>query len=290
MATPLLRIGTRGSPLALIQARELQAALAAAHPELAAPDAIEIVVIRTTGDSVTNRTLAAIGAGLDIDLVAVWEEDPATGDRSCGATWERGGGGTVAKLDRDGLLGGRTDQRLAFEFPARSERGVLARIECFATRPQEPGPETLASLEVVQVQLGQLLERRRAEHSIDIAFIRHRATLQAALDCVITIDHRGRVLEFNPAAERTLGIASVEAVGREMAALIIPPDQRVRHRIGLRRYLETGEVSEADLDGLLAAAAAAGELRRFSYEPPKLSELFMEAVTAPQPVGPGDAA
>jgi hydroxymethylbilane synthase len=61
MATPLLRIGTRGSPLALIQAREVQARLATAHPELAAPDAVEIVVIKTTGDSVTNRTLAAIG-------------------------------------------------------------------------------------------------------------------------------------------------------------------------------------------------------------------------------------
>ncbi len=61
MATPVLRIGTRGSPLALIQARELQARLATAHPELAAPGAVEIVVIRTTGDAVTNRTLAAIG-------------------------------------------------------------------------------------------------------------------------------------------------------------------------------------------------------------------------------------
>ena len=39
-----------------------------------------------------------------------------------------------------------------------------------------------------------------------------------------------------------------------------------------------------DLDALLAAARRAGEVRRFSYEPPKLSELFMEAVTAPQPV------
>ena len=42
----------------------------------------------------------------------------------------------------------------------------------------------------------------------------------------------------------------------------------------------------ADLDGLLAAAQAAGEVRRFSYEPPRLSELFMEAVTAPQPSAP----
>src|SRR3954464_898537 len=37
-----------------------------------------------------------------------------------------------------------------------------------------------------------------------------------------------------------------------------------------------------DLPGLLARARAAGEVRTFSYEPPKLSELFMEAVT-PEP-------
>jgi hydroxymethylbilane synthase len=60
-ARPLLRIGTRGSPLALAQAEEVRLRLAAAHPALAAPDAVEIVVIRTTGDMVRDRTLAAIG-------------------------------------------------------------------------------------------------------------------------------------------------------------------------------------------------------------------------------------
>jgi hydroxymethylbilane synthase len=57
----LLRIGTRGSALALAQAAELKAQLAAAHHDLASPEAIEIVVIRTTGDAVKDRTLAAIG-------------------------------------------------------------------------------------------------------------------------------------------------------------------------------------------------------------------------------------
>ncbi|MBF0307202.1 MAG: hydroxymethylbilane synthase, partial [Alphaproteobacteria bacterium] len=46
---PPIRIGTRGSPLALAQAHETQARLAQAHPELAAPGAIDIVVIKTTG-------------------------------------------------------------------------------------------------------------------------------------------------------------------------------------------------------------------------------------------------
>ena len=43
---------------------------------------------------------------------------------------------------------------------------------------------------------------------------------------------------------------------------------------------------DVDLDGLLARARAAGEVRTFSYEPPKLSELFMEAV-APEPAVEG---
>jgi hydroxymethylbilane synthase len=61
MSETMLRIGTRGSPLALRQADELRRRLAAAHAELAAQEAIQITVIRTTGDRVTDRTLAAIG-------------------------------------------------------------------------------------------------------------------------------------------------------------------------------------------------------------------------------------
>ncbi len=60
-STSPLRIGTRGSPLALAQAHQVQAHLAAAHPDLARPGAIEIVIIKTTGDMVLDRTLAAIG-------------------------------------------------------------------------------------------------------------------------------------------------------------------------------------------------------------------------------------
>src|SRR5258708_94577 len=61
MATPLLRLGTRGSKLALIQAGLVRDALKAAVPALAAPDAIEIVAIRTTGDAIQDRPLAEAG-------------------------------------------------------------------------------------------------------------------------------------------------------------------------------------------------------------------------------------
>jgi hydroxymethylbilane synthase len=54
-----LRIGTRGSPLALAQAHEVRDRLAAAHG--VAPEAIEICVIRTSGDLIQDRPLAEVG-------------------------------------------------------------------------------------------------------------------------------------------------------------------------------------------------------------------------------------
>lgn len=57
---PLLRLGSRGSPLALLQAGEAKAKLIAAHPELS-EESVEIVPIRTTGDRVRDRDLAEIG-------------------------------------------------------------------------------------------------------------------------------------------------------------------------------------------------------------------------------------
>lgn len=56
---PRLRIGTRGSPLALAQARETRDRLASAHG--LSPDEIEIVAITTTGDRIRDRPLAEIG-------------------------------------------------------------------------------------------------------------------------------------------------------------------------------------------------------------------------------------
>ena len=56
-----LRIGTRGSPMALRQTALVRDRLVAAHPELAANGAVEIVTIRTTGDRVQDRLLAEIG-------------------------------------------------------------------------------------------------------------------------------------------------------------------------------------------------------------------------------------
>ncbi len=58
-SAPLLRIGTRGSPLALAQAHTVRALLASAHG--CATDAIEISVIKVSGDRILDRPLSEAG-------------------------------------------------------------------------------------------------------------------------------------------------------------------------------------------------------------------------------------
>lgn len=63
-SAPLLRIGTRGSPLALAQANDVKRRLSVAHPDLASPSAIEIVVISTSGDAAPGPLADIGGKGL----------------------------------------------------------------------------------------------------------------------------------------------------------------------------------------------------------------------------------
>ncbi|MBA2290837.1 MAG: PAS domain S-box protein [Gemmatimonadales bacterium] len=70
---------------------------------------------------------------------------------------------------------------------------------------------------------------------------RKSAVIEHALDCIITIDHDGRVVEFNTAAEETFGLGRDQAIGHELAELMVPPEMRAAHRAGLARFLETGE-------------------------------------------------
>lgn len=56
-----IRIGTRGSPLALAQSEQVRDRLVRAHPELAAADAVQLVPISTAGDRVQDRRLSEIG-------------------------------------------------------------------------------------------------------------------------------------------------------------------------------------------------------------------------------------
>ncbi len=87
----------------------------------------------------------------------------------------------------------------------------------------------------------QIAARTRTERALRQSEARNAAILNGALDCIVTMDHMGRILDFNPAAEATFGVRREDVLGRELAEVMIPPDLRSRHRHGLAHYLATGE-------------------------------------------------
>jgi PAS domain S-box-containing protein len=88
--------------------------------------------------------------------------------------------------------------------------------------------------------LVDITDRKRAEAAFRASEASARTILDTAFDAIVSMDESGRIVEFNQAASRIFGCPRQQAVGQELAALIIPPEMRDAHRAGLRRYLAGG--------------------------------------------------
>ena len=163
-----------------------------------------------------------------------------------GRVWESGRPAWMADVveDRDfprAELASQVGLRGAVGFPIRTTEQVHGVIEFFTREFREPDASMLQLMDALGGQVGEFIERQRGAEALRESEGRKGAMLESALDAVITIDHEGLVLEFNPAAEDVFGYTSEEALGTELAELVVPPSLRERHREALRRTVETGE-------------------------------------------------
>jgi PAS domain S-box-containing protein len=227
-----------------------------------------------------EAVLEAIGTSLGWELGAVWEAGPDDERLRCRRTWHAGQGAPefealserIALAPGEGLPGRvvvsgepvwivdapedgnfpraavarRDGLHAAFGFPLLSPRGVVGVMEFFSRELREPDERLLETMRELGSQVGQFVARRHAEEAVRASESRLRAMLEAALDAVVSMDHRGRVVGWNRAAEATFGYRAHEAVGQEMADLIVPPALRAAHRKGLARFLETEEAFVLD--------------------------------------------
>jgi len=69
----------------------------------------------------------------------------------------------------------------------------------------------------IQIAFWDVTSRRRAEQELSESEARNRSILQAALDCIVTINQEGKIIEFNPAAETAFGFRREEIVGKDLA-------------------------------------------------------------------------
>jgi diguanylate cyclase (GGDEF)-like protein/PAS domain S-box-containing protein len=85
-----------------------------------------------------------------------------------------------------------------------------------------------------QQRLLMMEELRRSE-------ARKGSIMASALDSIITMDHQGMIVEFNPTAEKVFGHARDQVVGRELAEVLIPPSLRDLHRKGLEHAVSSSD-------------------------------------------------
>jgi diguanylate cyclase (GGDEF)-like protein/PAS domain S-box-containing protein len=116
---------------------------------------------------------------------------------------------------------------------------------------------------------------------------RKAAMLEAALDCVISIDHLGRIVEFNPAAERTFGRARADVIGKDMARLLIPERLRSAHRSAAERAASMDSVEVLERRMETTAIRADGtefpielSLTRLPSDGPPVFTAFLRDITA----------
>jgi len=84
-------------------------------------------------------------------------------------------------------------------------------------------------------------DRRQAVQNLAESEARSRLVLDSAHDAFIGMDSDGRIVSWNPQAERTFGWPRDEVIGRSLAETIMPTGFRTAHSAGLRRFHETGE-------------------------------------------------
>ena len=198
MPAPLLRIGTRGSPLALWQANAVRDGLIQA---LGDPEAIEIVVIKTTGDAIQDRPLS-----------------------------EAGGKGLFVKEIDEALLAGRVDLAVhsAKDLPTDLAEGTALA----ATRPRADVRDALiggsapmldalpegAVVGTASLRRGALVRRRRP----DLRVVSFRGNVQKRLE----------KLEAGVVDATLLALAGLTRLGLQAHATEILPEDEFLPALG----------------------------------------------------------
>jgi diguanylate cyclase (GGDEF)-like protein/PAS domain S-box-containing protein len=68
-----------------------------------------------------------------------------------------------------------------------------------------------------------------------------RSVVEGALDCIVMMDDKGNIVDFNPAAELTFGYKRDEVIGKNLTGLIIPIASRQAHMESFIQFSKTGE-------------------------------------------------
>ena len=125
-------------------------------------------------------------------------------------------------------------------------RAFPLSLAAYGWRRKQPGDRQSLEVRLREREEMLALQERKVKHLTAFAEQMQeseagtRAIIDNALDGIITIDHLGRVIEFNPAAERLFGYEREEILGKPLVDLLVPPRLRESQRRGWEQFLVSG--------------------------------------------------
>ena len=146
-------------------------------------------------------------------------------------------------------LGGeawRTDDALFATLEGSGGRpyGIISVDEPFSGL--RPDDQQLVMLSALAAHAALAIESSRQMTALESSLARHRAVIASTLDCVIAVDEEDRLIEFNPAAERTFDYLASDVLGRHVADLLVPPEHRAFYRSLAQRLRDNPDSSLLD--------------------------------------------
>lgn len=164
----------------------------------------------------------------------------------------------IFHLDRAGVIG-KTDHEI---FPKQAADAFRAMDQRVAeadqplteeeVAPLDDGPHNYISVKApLRDDAGQtyavfgistdITDQRRVEQALLASEQRTRLVIESALDAIVTIDATGLVTGWNPQAETVFGWNEAEVIGQPVDEIVMPERFRQAHRLGLARYVATGD-------------------------------------------------
>jgi PAS domain S-box-containing protein len=208
--------------------------------------------LRMTHDRVSRRE-AQLDAILDNSSAVIWLKDRKGRymlvNRRFEEVFDRRREALVGKTDHDVF-----PSYLADGFRANDRRVLKDRraLEYEEVVPQDDGDHTFITVKFPLFDAAgepygvcgistDITSRKRAEQDLRESKDRIGQIIDQALDAFVSMDSAGIVTAWNRSAEEIFGWPAHKAIGKTLAALIVPERYRAAHERGLQRFLETGK-------------------------------------------------
>ncbi|HEY9696264.1 MAG TPA: PAS domain S-box protein [Trichocoleus sp.] len=144
-----------------------------------------------------------------------------------GRVWKNGQPLWISNLDRDSNFPRATEAvqaglQTVFGFPILLGNHVLGVIECFCDRIQEPDEDLLNMMAAIGSQIGQFMERKRAEASLQESHELFQSFMNHSPIAAFIKDEAGRYLYANPWVERVYQRSQADLLGKTDFELMPP--------------------------------------------------------------------